>query len=238
MKIKIVHLLINPEHQKDVSDERWQSILDKQKQSIECFDKLKYKFHSYTQQYSLINREELPWDTCWENAIINETCEGNESYCLSYGHYGAYMAHRRAITQEFSNDLDALIILEGDVITELNPEDFFNTIKKGYELGVERGSKICSFSGNIVWLSGNDDYWDKVIDLGDFYDVPHFLLGSLYMVFKSERNNIINNLQTHYWHSPDVWLAWVYANKGGLLSHKEMIGKQVSGYSALNNTMK
>ena len=238
MKIKIVHLLINPEHQKDVSDERWQSILDKQKQSIDCFEKLKYKFDSYTQQYSIINREELPWNTCWENAIINETCEGNDSYCLSYGHYGAYMAHKRAITQEFSNDLDALIILEGDVITELNADDFFNTIKKGYELGIERGSKICSFSGNIVWLSGNDDYWDKVIHLDEFYDVPHFLLGSLYMIFKSERNNIINNLQTHYWHSPDVWLAWVYANKGGLLSHKEMIGKQVSGYSALNNTMK
>ena len=238
MKIKIVHLLINPEHQKDVSDERWQSILDKQKQSIDCFEKLKCKFDSYTQQYSIINREELPWNTCWENAIINETCEGNDSYCLSYGHYGAYMAHKRAITQEFSNDLDALIILEGDVITELNPDDFFNTIKKGYELGVERGSKICSFSGNIVWLSGNDDYWDKIIDLGDFYDVPHFLLGSMYMIFKSEKNNIINNLQTHHWHSPDVWLAWVYANKGGLLSHKEMIGKQVSGYSALNNTMK
>jgi hypothetical protein len=148
------------------------------------------------------------------------------------------MAHRRAITQEFSNDLDALIILEGDVITELNPDDFFNTIKKGYELGVERGSKICSFSGNIVWLSGNDNYWDKVIHLDEFYDVPHFLLGSMYMIFKSEKNNIINNLQTHHWHSPDVWLAWVYANKGGLLSHKEMIGKQVSGYSALNNTMK
>jgi hypothetical protein len=181
MKIKIVHLLINPEHQKDVSDERWQSILDKQKQSIDCFEKIKCKFDSYTQQYSIINREELPWDTCWENAIINETCEGNDSYCLSYGHYGAYMAHKRAITQEFSNDLDALIILEGDVITELNPDDFFNTIKKGYELGVERGSKICSFSGNIVWLSGNEDYWDKVIDLGDFYDVPHFLLGSMYI---------------------------------------------------------
>jgi hypothetical protein len=238
MKIKIVHLLINPEHQKDVSDERWQSILDKQKQSIDCFEQLKYKFNSYTQQYSIINREELPWNTCWENAIINETCEGNDSYCLSYGHYGAYMAHKRAITQEFSNDLDALIILEGDVITELNSDDFFNTIKKGYELGVERGSKICSFSGNIVWLSGNEDYWDKVIHLDEFYDVPHFLLGSLYMVFKSERNNIINNFQSHYWHSPDVWLAWVYANKGGLLSHKEMIGKQVSGYSALNNTMK
>jgi hypothetical protein len=238
MKIKIVHLLINPEHQKDVSDERWQSILDKQKQSIDCFEKLKYKFNSYTQQYSIINREELPWNTCWENAIISETCEGNDSYCLSYGHYGAYMAHKRAITQEFSNDLDALIILEGDVITELNADDFFNTIKKGYELGVERGSKICSFSGNIVWLSGNEDYWDKVIHLDEFYDVPHFLLGSLYMVFKSERNNIINNFQSHYWHSPDVWLAWVYANKGGLLSHKNMIGKQVSGYSALNNTMK
>jgi len=238
MKIKIVHLLINPEHQKDVSDERWQSILDKQKQSIDCFEKLKYKFNSYTQQYSIINREELPWNTCWENAIINETCEGNDSYCLSYGHYGAYMAHKRAITQEFSNDLDALIILEGDVITELNADDFFNTIKKGYELGVERGSKICSFSGNIVWLSGNEDYWDKVIHLDEFYDVPHFLLGSLYMIFKSERNNIINNFQTHYWHSPDVWLAWVYADRGGLLSHKNMIGKQVSGYSALNNTMK
>ena len=47
MKIKIVHLLLNPEHQKDVSDERWQSILDKQKQSIDCFEKLKYKFNSY-----------------------------------------------------------------------------------------------------------------------------------------------------------------------------------------------
>ena len=72
MKIKIVHLLLNPEHQKDISDERWESIMNKQRQSIECFEKLKYKFDSYTQQYSQINREELPWHTCWENAIINE----------------------------------------------------------------------------------------------------------------------------------------------------------------------
>ena len=39
-------------------------------------------------------------------------------------------------------------------------------------------------SGNIIWLSGNDNYWDNVVDLGEFYDVPHFLLGSMYMVYK------------------------------------------------------
>ena len=119
-----------------------------------------------------------------------------------------------------------------------NPEDFYKTIEKAYQLGLQRGSKICSFSGNIIWLSGNDNYWDNVVDLGEFYDVPHFLLGSMYMVYKSERNNIINNFDSHGWHSPDVWLAWVYAERGGLISHKEMIAKQVSGYSALNNNIK
>ena len=238
MKLKIVHLLLNPEHQLDVPNERWESILNKQRQSIECFEKLKHKVDVYTQQYSIINRTNLAWDTCWENAIINESCEGIETFCLSYGHYGAYSAHKRAITQEFSDDVDALIILEGDVVVDLNPDEFIETIKKGYELGLSRNSKICSFSGNEIWLSGNDDYWDKVVDLGEFYDVPHFLMGSMYMVFKSERNNIIRELNERPWHSPDVWLAWVYANTGGLISHKEKVAKQVYGYSALNSTMR
>lgn len=238
MKLKIVHLLLNPLHQLDVSDEKWESIMNKQKQSIECFERLKHKVDVYTQQYSIINRTELPWDSCWENAIISETCEGNDSFCLSYGHYGAYSAHKRAITQEFSDDIDALIILEGDVVVDLNPDDFFKTIKSGFELGLSRNSKICSFSGNEFCLSGNDNYWDKIVDLGEFYDVPHFLMGSMYMIFKSEKNNIITNLNEKPWHSPDIWLAWVYANRGGLISHKEKIAKQVYGYSALNNTMR
>jgi hypothetical protein len=58
--VRLVHLLLDPKEQKDIPDDMWMSTMYKQEKSIECFDKIKTKFSSYVQSYSILNRDEIP----------------------------------------------------------------------------------------------------------------------------------------------------------------------------------
>lgn len=232
-KIKIVHLVMNPENREDISEKNWESTMWKQRKSIECWDKLKNYFDDYVLRYSIVNRTKLPKETCVHPEIIDDSKEfKNNPPVLSYGHYGAYMAHKNGILENFTEDLDALIIVEGDVVSDYNPMDFYNKVISGYEMAKNMDARLITFAGP-VFMSG-DNFWDKTIDLGEWYKVPHFLLGSTYMIMKKERNNIIEKLNTKGWHSPDFWLAWNYNEKETILSTKDKTVYQLEGYSVLD----
>ena len=82
-------------------------------------------------------------------------------------------------------------------------------------------------------MTGGD--WGKLsIDMGNWIQVPHFLLGTTYMIMKSEKNNIIDKIHNTGWHSPDFWLAWNYNNRSKILSSKTPIVYQKIGYSVLD----
>lgn len=231
--IRLVHLLLDPAEQKDIPDAQWESNLDKQRQSIECFEKIKTKFSSYVQSYSVLNREVVPEENCAQPGIINRTKEFvNEPPVLSYGHYGAFMAHKRGVIENFHEDIDLLIIIEGDVITHLSPDEFYNKVIEAYNLGIQNEACLISFAQRM-YLSGAN-WWEHDIDFGNWIKVIHFILGSTYLIFKSERESIINKFQTTGWHSPDIWLAWNYSGKCPIFVSKEAIVHQVEGYSTLD----
>jgi len=234
MNIKLVHLLFNPNYKADLSQEKWDSILSKQKKSVDCFDKIKYKFKSYVQLYSNINRTVLPVDTCADPSIIRtDNFVGYEGPVLSYGHYGAYMAHRRGVTQEFSDECDAIIIIESDVVTDLSPDDFFETVKESYRLSNQHDIRLISFAGpkfGVTTYNVND----FVEDWGDWYKVPHFVMGSMYMVHKNEKENIKHKFETSGWHTPDIWLYWNYDRRCNILTTKKPVVYQCEGFSGLD----
>jgi hypothetical protein len=63
------------------------------------------------------------------------------------------------------------------------------------------------------------------------------MVGNIILIFKSERENIINKLKTDGksgWHSFDIWLAWNYHNTVTLLTSKEQLAYQLEGYSVLD----
>ena len=232
-KIKIVHLLLNPDNNKDIPLEMWASTVQRQKRSIDSFSDKAHHFYAYTQIYSDVNREELPSESCAQPEIINPSKElKNEPPVLSYGHYGAYLAHRRGATQEFSDDLDALIILEGDVVSPLDSSDFHKRVMETYHFGLEHEAGLITFD-KVVFNSGGD-YWSEVEDHGKWLKIPHFLLGSMYMVFKREKDEIKRKYESSGWHSPDIWLSWNYHNRCPIFATKTPIVGQTHGASMID----
>jgi hypothetical protein len=78
------------------------------------------------------------------------------------------------------------------------------------------------------------EWWNMTKDHNDWLEVPHFLMGTTYLVMKSERESILNKIKTTGWHSPDFWLAWNYNMKSKILVSKDPICFQKEGYSALD----
>lgn len=237
MNIKIVHLLLNPESQADVPDDKWQSTIDKQKQSIDCFEKISHKFKSYTKLWSDVNRTELPKETCANPSIIKEDITGVVGPVLSYGHYGAYKAHRRAATQEFTDELDALIVLESDVVTNLPPQDFYEHVKRAYDFGINHDARLITLA-DIRYGETGRDITSEIEDHGDFIKIPHFLMGSMYMIFKSEKESIKQKYETTGWMTPDIWLFWNYDRRVNIFGLKNPIASQVPGYSMIDYKFK
>lgn len=234
IKVKIVHLLLDPNYQADLTDEQWESIMYKQNKSIECFTSISKYFYKYTQQYSKINRVELNEDNCADPTILTNSKNPTHSPYISYGHYGAYMSHKNAIINEFSDDIDALIIVEGDVIITTTIEEFVNKIIKGVEYCIENDGSFITF-GEVKYGIRNPNPKNEEIILGDYKKIPHFLCCHTYAIMKKEKTNIQNKLNTTKWHAFDIWLFWNYDNKVNIFSLKEPIVGEPQGFSSIEN---
>ena len=236
-KIRVVHLLLNPNEPEDLPLSGWESTVNKQNLSIQCWENMKHKFFDYVQRYTVVNRTELPIDNCMDPSIINTSKEfKNEPPVLTYGHYGAYRAHTDGIYENFSDDIDVLIIAEGDSYTNLTPDEFYNKVLESYNLSNKLDAKLVSFAGPCYMTGG--EWWNMAKDHNDWLEVPHFLMGTTYLIMKSERESILNKIKTTGWHSPDFWLAWNYNMKSKILVIKEPIVFQKEGYSVLDYLVK
>lgn len=233
IKTKLVHILLDPDKPQDIPLDDWESTIAKQRKSRDCWESIKHKFTSYVPRFNIVNRTELPVDTCAEPEIINPTKEFvHNPPVLSYGHYGCYKSNKDAIIEEFDEDLDLLILIGGDVVTDLSPNDFYKKVIEAYLFGIKHNASLINLDAP-VFMSGGD--WAKeCLDYGDWVKVPHFMVGDVILIFKSERENIINKLKTTKWHSFDLWMAWNYHNKAVQFTSKESLVYQLDGYSVLD----
>jgi len=233
LKIKFVHLLLDPNDSQDISELNWKSTVDKQNLSIQCWENIKHKFTSYIKRYSVVNRTDLPVENCMDPHIINTSKEfKNEPPVLTYGHYGAYRAHTQGIYENFDEDVDVLIVAEGDSYTNLSPDEFYDKVVESQSLCKRINGKIVSFAGPCYMTGG--EWWNMTKEHGDWLQVPHFLMGTTYLIMKSERENILKKIETTGWHSPDFWLAWNYHLQSKVLVSKDPLCFQKEGYSALD----
>lgn len=234
-KIKLVHLLLNPNEKKDLSDEMWDSRISKQNQSIECWRRIAHKFNTYTETYSVINREELPVETCADPGIINTSKEFNNTPpVLSYGHYGAYRAHRSAILNEFSSDVDALLIVEGDVLFKSDPDEFYEEVEKAVKFSFANNGSLFTFGKVNYGVASLASKMDTCVDFGKYKKIDHFLCAHCYMVFRNEKDTIQQKLLSTGWHAWDIWLYWNYDRRVPIFSTKEPIVYEPEGVSMID----
>jgi hypothetical protein len=160
-KIRVVHLLMDPNSPEDIPLEKWSSTVSKQNSSIFCWENMKHKFFDYVPRYSVVNRTELPYENCKDPGIINPSKDLiNNPPTLSYGHYGAYKAHTQGILENFTDDIDALIIAEGDSFTNLTPDEFYRQANQFLTYG--RNNSCRFFVRAFDDTSTNKIYFQKM----------------------------------------------------------------------------
>lgn len=233
-KIKIVHLLLDPNNKEGMSDENWNSFIYKQNKSIEYFDKIRNLFYSYTQVYNTRVIHPPPIDTCNVPDIYVEYPEQaplNGAW-LSSGHYGAFKSHQNAILNEFNEDIDGLLIVEGDVISDLSPVEFSDKIYRGLKFTEDNNGSFITFA-NVVFGDGSNAQ-NEIISFGEWDKLQHFLCCNCYLITKKERKNIQNKLLDAKWMAFDMWLYWNYDKRVPIFRSHKAISYEVSGFSMID----
>jgi hypothetical protein len=232
-RIKICHLLLDPSQPQDIPLEKWEDSMRRQMFSIQKFEKIASNFSCYSKIYSILNRTELPAETCAQPEIINTEKEfKNEPPVLSYGHYGSYIAHRTAI-EDFGN-YDAILVVEGDATYDLKPEEMTKSIYDAYEFGVKESASLMTLGEVSYGLGSRASVEDTSVLMGKYKKIDHFLVVHCYMVFSSEKESIQYKLKNTGWHTFDIWLYWNYDRRVPIFATSNPLSSQIEGYSFID----
>ena len=232
-RIKIAHLLLDPGCPEDIPMDRWSSAMSKQQQSINAFRAISTGFACYSQHYNLVNRTELPAESCAQPSIINHSKDFiNNPPVLSYGHYGAYRAHRAAIND--FGDYDALLVVESDATYDITSSEMTEAIYDAYRFALERQGAMVTF-GEVKYGEGSRaSVSDTAIHYEHYKQIDHFLDAHCYLVLRSERERIQRKLQTTGWHAWDIWLYWNYDARVKIYAPRSPIVRQLDGVSMID----
>jgi hypothetical protein len=232
-RIKIAHLLLDPNTSEDIPQERWASAMDKQQQSINAFSAMSTEFACYSQHYNKVNRTDLPADSCSQPSIINHSKDFiNNPPVLSYGHYGAYRAHRAAIND--FGDYDALLVVESDVVYDLRPAEMTKAIYDAYEHALVNNAAMVTFGEVKYGLGSLAAESDTSVVRGNYRKIDHFLCAHCYLILRSERERIQRKLSTTGWHAWDIWLYWNYDRRTPIYSTLQPLVHEPDGYSVID----
>jgi hypothetical protein len=144
------------------------------------------------------------------------------------------LAHRRAILEEFSEDLDALVIVEGDVVFNISHVDMASRFYDACEFADKHEGSMVTF-GNVGFGLGSDaSKSDTTVPMGNYTKIDHFISAHCYMITKREREQIQHKLRTEKWHAWDVWLYWNYDKRVPIFRTAEPLVYEPEGFSMID----
>jgi hypothetical protein len=231
-KIKVIHMVLAPEWSADLPKDLWDSRMKNQDGSISCWRRLASRFSSYTERYSFVNRTDLPSHNCADPSILDPSMTLVKTPpALSYGHYGVYTSHSNAILDEFGEDLDAILLIEGDTEYYVSPEEMADKIYDAYNFAMKNDGKMVTFADvRYGWASLAAES-DTSVDFVDYKMVDHFMPAYCYLIMRSERESVLEKIRTSGWHSWDIWLYWNYDRRSRLFATKEQYVFEFNGAS-------
>jgi hypothetical protein len=178
---------------------------------------------------------------CVSGELFDESKVAQLGTALTPAHYGCYEAFKNAILSEFTENVDFLIVCEGDCIIEVEIQKFIETVEKSCP--IIQDNKICSMSfGDTVTLEHG---WlqSKVVEEipnQDFMFITDHIIGLQCIMFPQFiRGYLKEQLRTHKWDASDLYFNIVMGASGykfGIL--KERITTQADGFSLIDNTYK
>ncbi len=183
-KIKILHLL------NDVDG-------DREKKSIESLKQLSSFGLDYEQiitEKTLILPEEAKINCNRPNCLSDVPGD----YLLTGPHYGCYLSHKKALTENYIKDYDAVLICECDCFVNGEYKEFYETILNTYHLNNKHGLNYTSFGKQIPGEA-------HILLEDNFYKTKRQSEAHCYLVSEPYYNMYSNLFEKNQWDAYDLW---------------------------------
>jgi|688.fasta_scaffold40935_6 hypothetical protein len=155
------------------------------------------------------------------------------------GHYGAYQSFKQAFLDNFTDDLDALIVCECDCVLTCSPEEFVEKVKEGIEFSEKHNLSHFSLGSNYCngFLQSS---FKEVYDESSFYVTDKIIMAHCLVFPKKTKRVLFESLEKFSWDTPDIWFNEIFwrngLNRFGIL--KEKVTIQHEGMSLIDNHWK
>jgi hypothetical protein len=158
---------------------------------------------------------------------------------LTPAHYGCYEAFKNAILCEFDQDLDFLMIMEGDCIIEKPMPEFIDIIYKACEAVNQNNIGMFSFGDKSTLDEGW--YQSPVIEnINDLLYKTNHIIGLQCIIFpRKVREFLFEKIRKTKWDAADMYFNHIFHNSEysmGILH--ERATTQADGYSLIDRTEK
>jgi len=202
---------------------------------------------NYGVEYKLIQNEPYkdlpPTDTCLRPDCVSITRfeEGHpkQGQALTPPHYGCFESFKNGILNEFDEDLDFLIVCEGDCLLEVLPQRFIDIVYQAGDFINQNNVQYFSFGDTHTLEEG----WFvspvvEEIPGQDLAFITNKIIGIQCIMFpQSSREFLFEKLKTHPWDAADLYFNIIFSDKRmGIL--KQRITTQVDGYSLIDRSLK
>ena len=203
---------------------------------------LDYKLHQNIPYASLPPSHNCLRSDCVSTSLFEGAVSERGETALTPAHYGCFESFKNGILSEFSDDLDFLMVCEGDCLLEVSTEEFVSTIYKACEIIKRENIEYFSF-GDTHTLDSNN--WLQSVEIytpenQDLLFVTNKIIGLQCIMFpKSVKPFLFERLLNEKWDAADVYFNHIFnwgKKKMGIL--KQRITTQVDGYSMLDKEVK
>ena len=156
------------------------------------------------------------------------------------GHYGAFQSFKKAMLENFTEDIDSLVLCECDCVLECSPEFFVDRLKEGIDFCNENNIGYLSLGSRFVNGVLQSPVQEECDKYPNFYITNKIILAHCVVLPQRSRKFILECLEKYSWDSPDIWFNEIFWREGvarfGII--KDRLARQHEGFSLIDNHWK
>lgn len=160
---------------------------------------------------------------------------------LTPAHFGCYESFKNAILSEFTNDIDFLMVCEGDCIIEVPIQEFINTVEASCQPMIKHDIGYMSFGDKDTlehgWLQS--PVVSEISEAQHMYITNHIIGLQCIMFPKFTSKYLKEQLRVHKWDAADMYFNIIMGASGHKMGIvKKRLTTQADGFSLIDNTFK
>lgn len=133
---------------------------------------------------------------------------------LKPGYYGNWAAHRRAIEEEFTDEVDCLLICERDCALDVSPGEFARKIHSYLPPLKAHQVALHSFGPRINPATGYEESKLRKEINGEIFIADQIIQTHCVLIPASSRDFLLEQFRTEGWYSADLWYNAVFEKAG------------------------